>query len=64
MARRTLSALVLCALACLAIGPAGLARANTADTIAPQHSPPDENDGWQAATCITDVPPCSPSNAG
>jgi hypothetical protein len=59
MARRLIRAgiAVLCA---AAFGPAAPARADTGDIIAPQHSPPTAEDGWQAGTCLTDVPPCSP----
>ncbi|HKF83242.1 MAG TPA: hypothetical protein VKB23_09825 [Solirubrobacterales bacterium] len=36
------------------------APAQAVDIIAPQHNPPDAEDGWQAGTCTTDVPRCSP----
>ena len=63
MARRTLSALVLCAAGCLALAlVAGSAEANTGDIIAPQHAPGTAADGWQAATCNTEIPECSPES--
>jgi hypothetical protein len=37
-----------------------LAAADTGDIIAPQHDPPTAADGWQAGTCKTDVPECTP----
>jgi len=37
-----------------------LAAADTGDIIAPQHNPPTAADGWQAGTCKTDVPECTP----
>jgi hypothetical protein len=36
------------------------AAADTGDIIAPQHNPPTAADGWQAGTCKTDVPECTP----
>ncbi|HEU5252178.1 MAG TPA: hypothetical protein VFU16_02490 [Solirubrobacterales bacterium] len=36
------------------------ASADTGDIIAPQHNPPTANDGWQAGTCKTDLPECTP----
>lgn len=36
------------------------APAQAVDIIAPQHNPPDAEDGWQAGTCTADVPECSP----
>jgi hypothetical protein len=63
MARRPLSALVLCAVGCLALAlVAGAAEADTGDIIAPQHTPGTAADGWQAATCNTDIPECSPES--
>lgn len=44
------------------LGPAATAEANTADIIAPQHTPPTAADGWQAGVCNTDVPECSPES--
>lgn len=54
--RGALLAMLLLALA------AGSANADTADIIAPQHHPPTAEDGWQAGTCVTDVPECSPQS--
>jgi hypothetical protein len=57
---------LLCAgLAGLCLGALGgpvAAQADTGDIIAPQNSPADANDGWQAGTCISE--PCSPSTPG
>src|SRR6187551_2907010 len=61
--RRSMVRRLLCSgLAGLCLGALGgpvAAQADTADIIAPQNSPSDANDGWQAGTCITE--PCSPS---
>lgn len=38
-----------------------VAQADTGNIIEPQHEPPTAADGWQAATCTTDEPKCSPS---
>ncbi len=35
--------------------------ADTGDIIAPQNNPPSDQDGWQAGTCKTDLPHCSPT---
>lgn len=35
------------------------AQADTSDNIAPQSDPPESTDGWQAGTCISDIPECS-----
>jgi hypothetical protein len=51
-------AAVLVAMAVLSL-PA-VAAADTGDIIAPQHNPPTAADGWQAGTCKTDVPECTP----
>jgi hypothetical protein len=40
------------------------AAADTGDIIAPQHNPHTAEDGWQAGTCTTDAPPCSPQTNG
>src|ERR1700710_1812419 len=50
------------ALAVLAVAAAvpAFAGADTPGIIAPQHNPPTAEDGWQAGTCTTDAPPCSP----
>jgi hypothetical protein len=51
-------AVILAALALLGLPAA--AAADTGDIIAPQHNPPNATDGWQAGTCVTDVPECTP----
>jgi hypothetical protein len=38
-----------------------VAQADTGNIIEPQHEPPTAADGWQAATCTTDEPKCSPA---
>ncbi len=38
--------------------------AGAAGIIAPQHHPPQSNDGWQAGTCYTDTPICSVATPG
>jgi hypothetical protein len=54
-----LLSLALC-LGLLAV--AATAAADTGDIIAPQHNPPTAEDGWQAGTCKTDVPECTPES--
>src|SRR5690348_8250381 len=44
----------------MAIAPA--AGADTGNIIEAQHSPPTAADGWQAGTCKTDVPECTPES--
>jgi hypothetical protein len=61
MVRRLLCA-GLAGLCLGALGGPAAAQADTADIIAPQNSPADLNDGWQAGTCLTE--PCSPSTPG
>jgi hypothetical protein len=39
----------------------GVASADTGDIIAPNGSPPSAADGWQAGTCISDLPECTPN---
>jgi hypothetical protein len=51
---------MLAALALL-LGAAS-ALADTGDIIAPQHNPPSAADGWQAGTCVTDTPECTPES--
>jgi hypothetical protein len=46
----------------LLLSAPAIARADTGDIIAPQHNPPTAEDGWQAGTCVTDAPPCSPQS--
>lgn len=62
MPRGSAIAIVLAALSLLALAPA--AAADTGDIIAPQHNPPSAEDGWQAGTCTTDVPECTPQTPG
>jgi hypothetical protein len=57
MARRTLS--IAIAAGCLALGAAGIARANTGDIIAPQNGT--AADGWQAGVCEVELE-CSPES--
>jgi len=58
MQRGSAIAIVLAALSLLALAP--VAAADTGDIIAPQNNPPSAEDGWQAGTCTTDVPECTP----
>jgi hypothetical protein len=62
MPRGSAIAIVLAALSLLALAP--VAAADTGDIIAPQHNPPSAEDGWQAGTCTTDVPECTPETPG
>jgi hypothetical protein len=55
-------AIVLAALSLLALSPG--ASADTGDIIAPQNNPPSAQDGWQAGTCTTDLPECTPQTPG
>jgi len=57
MARRLIACAVM-ALWLVAVVPG--AQADTQNIIEPQHEPPTAADGWQAATCTTDTPKCSP----
>jgi len=41
-----------------------VAVADTGDIIAPQSNPPSADDGWQAGTCTTDLPECTPDTPG
>jgi hypothetical protein len=43
-----------------ALSPAPMALADTGEIIEPQNTPPTAKDGWQAGSCTTDTPPCSP----
>ena len=52
--------LLLVVLSGLLLAPA----AQAVDIIAPQHNPPNAEDGWQAGTCTSDVPPCTPETKG
>ncbi|HEX6204443.1 MAG TPA: hypothetical protein VFZ29_01365 [Solirubrobacterales bacterium] len=62
MPRGSAIAIVLAALSLLALAP--VAAADTGDIIAPQNNPPSAEDGWQAGTCTTDVPECTPQTPG
>ncbi len=62
MQRGFATGIVLAALALLALAPA--ASADTGDIIAPQNNPPSAQDGWQAGTCTTDLPECTPQTPG
>ncbi|HEY6730355.1 MAG TPA: hypothetical protein VI039_04935 [Solirubrobacterales bacterium] len=53
---------VLATLALMALPLA--ASADTGDIIAPQNNPPTAQDGWQAGTCTTDLPECTPQTPG
>lgn len=53
---------VLAALSLLALPAAAMA--DTGDIIAPQNNPPSAQDGWQAGTCTTDLPECTPQTPG
>jgi hypothetical protein len=57
--RGWIALLALCLGASLAL-PA-LAAADTQDIIEPQNEPPTAKDGWQAGTCTTDTPHCTPA---
>lgn len=59
MFRRLFTALMVMALAALA---APVAQADTGDIIAPQNVPHTAADGWQAITCTTDTPECTPQS--
>jgi hypothetical protein len=48
--------------AALVLARPAAAGADTGDIIAPQHNPPAATDGWQAGTCKTDVPECTPES--
>jgi hypothetical protein len=56
---RRLIAFAVMALWLVAMVP--VAKADTGDIIEPQNDPPTAADGWQAATCTTDTPKCSPA---
>lgn len=57
MARRLLIFTVMALWLVLAVP---VAQADTVDIIEPNTDPPTANNGWQAATCTTDTPECSP----
>src|SRR6185295_12636206 len=58
MTRRLITFVVMALWLVLAVP---VAQADTGNIIEPQHDPPTAADGWQAATCTTDTPKCSPS---
>src|SRR6476660_3926073 len=62
MQRGFATGVVLAALLLLALPLS--ASADTGDIIAPQNDPPSAQDGWQAGTCTTDLPECSPQTPG
>src|SRR5262245_16523795 len=57
--RRSVSLLVVALVSALSLAPAALA--DTEDIIEPNHVPGTPADGWQAGTCTTDTPKCSPA---
>jgi hypothetical protein len=61
MVRRTIALLAMAVGMLLAT--AAVAGADTGDILAPQNEPPTAADGWQAITCTTDTPECSPEPA-
>lgn len=53
--------LIACAVMALwLVAAVPVAQADTGNIIEPQNEPPTAADGWQAATCTTDTPHCSP----
>jgi hypothetical protein len=58
MARRLIAFAVM---ALWLVGMVSVAQADTGDIIEPQNEPASAADGWQAATCTTDTPKCSPN---
>jgi hypothetical protein len=58
MARRSIALFLVTALGMLLA--ASVAQADTGDILAPQNDPPTAADGWQAITCTTDTPECTP----
>jgi len=58
MARRLLAFCAVMSLWLVAAVP--VAQADTGDIIEPNTEPPTAKNGWQAATCTTDTPKCSP----
>lgn len=60
MVRRSIAVLMLCMGALFAVPV--LAQADTGDIIEKQNEPPTAADGFQAITCTTDVPQCSPQS--
>lgn len=58
---RPLRLLVLAGALWLFVLGTGGALADTGNIIEPQHEPATAADGWQAGTCTTDTPKCSPA---
>jgi hypothetical protein len=59
MARRLIAFVVMSAWLVLMVP---VAQADTTDIIEPQHNPPTAADGFQAGTCTTDTPKCTPES--
>jgi hypothetical protein len=59
MTRRAIAFVVMSLWLVLAVP---VARADTGDIIEEQHTPATAQDGWQAGTCTTDTPKCSPES--
>ena len=56
--------LIACAVMALwLVAAVSVAQADTGNIIEKQNEPPTAKDGWQAATCTTDTPSCSPEEA-
>ncbi len=54
--------LIACAVMALwLVAAVSVAKADTGNIIEKQNDPPTAKDGWQAATCTTDTPKCSPN---
>ena len=62
MVRRSIAVLCLCLGAMFALS--GMALADTGEIIEPQNEPPTAENGFQAITCKTDEPKCSPATPG
>ncbi|MGH2974521.1 MAG: hypothetical protein ACRDLL_06605 [Solirubrobacterales bacterium] len=56
---RLAGALVAALILGVAAQSASAAEIDSSNIIAPQHKPPQVDDGWQAGTCYTDAPTCS-----
>ncbi len=56
--RRSFALLVIALVSALSLAPAAFA--DTEEIIEPNHTPGTATDGWQAGTCTTDSPKCSP----
>jgi hypothetical protein len=55
MVKRSVALVLLC-VGALFVVSVSMAQADTAEIVEPQHSPPTNEDGWQAGTCLTDEP--------